>query len=55
MYFVSVQDAKDLNDRMDGTALGTNSLTTGDISGRVEYTTPDSQGRVNVYVYLTHR
>src|SRR5204863_8936817 len=51
---VAVQDARDLNDRLDGLALGTNNLTTADIAGRVEYTAPAS-GLVNVYVYLTHR
>jgi len=48
---VSQADAKDLNDRIDGTALGTPAGTP-DNRGRVEYagTFP-----TDVYVYLTHR
>jgi len=54
---VSQADAKDLNDRMDGTALGTpgGALGVKDNFGRVEYSTPDPNSTVDVYVYLTHR
>jgi prepilin-type N-terminal cleavage/methylation domain-containing protein len=54
---VSQADAKDLNDRIDGTALGTpnGSLGVKDNFGRVEYNTPDPNSTVDVYVYLTHR
>ncbi len=45
-------DAKDLNDRIDGLALGS-SIGTNDISGRVKYAT--STSNTTVYVYLTHR
>jgi len=48
---VSQADAKDLNDRIDGTALGTVSGTS-DNKGRVEYNAPFP---TDVYVYLTHR
>jgi prepilin-type N-terminal cleavage/methylation domain-containing protein len=50
LFGVSQADAKDLNDRVDGTALGTASGA--DSKGRVEYggTFPTT-----VYVYLTHR
>jgi len=50
MFGVSQADAKDLNDRIDGTALGVQSGN--DNKGRVEYagTFPTT-----VYVYLTHR
>ncbi|HZR16717.1 MAG TPA: type II secretion system protein [Verrucomicrobiae bacterium] len=55
---VSQADAKDLNDRIDGTALGTpnGALGVADTSGRVEYGAPTAgSGTVDVYVYLTHR
>jgi len=54
LFGVSQADAKDLNDRIDGTALG--SATTTDSKGRVEYA-PSAGGAagVTVYVYLTHR
>jgi prepilin-type N-terminal cleavage/methylation domain-containing protein len=50
IYNVSQADAKDLNDRIDGTALG--SAGGADSVGRIEYagTFPTT-----VYVYLTHR
>ncbi len=51
---VSIADAKDLNDRIDGTGLGTSDLTSADLRGRVEYAAP-SAGTTTVYVYLTHR
>lgn len=53
IYGVSSADAKDLNDRIDGAALGT-ALGTADALGRVEYDTPVN-GTTTVYVYLTHR
>ena len=39
---VAVQDAKDLNDSIDGLTLGTGNLTSADSKGRVEYTAPRS-------------
>jgi prepilin-type N-terminal cleavage/methylation domain-containing protein len=51
---VSQSDAKDLNDRIDGTALGT-PLGQADTAGRVEYSLPNGNGPVTVYIYLTHR
>lgn len=51
---VAISDAKDLNDLVDGTALGASSLSTGDTKGRVEYV-PPTNGTTTVYVYLTHR
>ncbi len=54
IYNVAVADAKDLNDRLDGTALGVSSLTAADNRGRVEYDTP-AGGLTTVYIYLTHR
>jgi prepilin-type N-terminal cleavage/methylation domain-containing protein len=54
MYGVSQADAKDLNDRIDGLALG--AQTGSDTLGRVEYNIPaGNNGPVTVYVYLTHR
>jgi prepilin-type N-terminal cleavage/methylation domain-containing protein len=49
---VSPQDAKDLNDRIDGTALGA-AVGTADKLGRVEYQIVS--GSATVYVYLTSR
>jgi prepilin-type N-terminal cleavage/methylation domain-containing protein len=49
---VSVADAKDLNDRIDGTVLGF-PIGSQDTVGRVEYTMISGSG--NVYIYLTHR
>jgi len=48
---VTENDAKDLNDRLDGTTLGS-ALGTDDTKGRVKYaaTTPTT-----VYIYVTHR
>ena len=51
MFHVSQADAKDLNDRIDGTALGA-PIGTADTKGRVEYTAANP---TDVYVYLTHR
>jgi prepilin-type N-terminal cleavage/methylation domain-containing protein len=48
---VSQADAKDLNDRIDGTALGV-PIGTADTLGRVEYS---ASNPTDVYVYLTHR
>jgi len=46
-------DAKELNDLIDGAALG---VTTGaDTKGRVEYTDPGTAGVTTVHVYITHR
>jgi len=50
---VTAADAKELNDRIDGTALGA-SFGEADNRGRVEYTQP-ANGTTTVYVYLTHR
>jgi len=49
---VSAQDAKDLNDRIDGTPLGA-PLGVQDQVGRVEYTM--SGNTATVYIYLTSR
>jgi prepilin-type N-terminal cleavage/methylation domain-containing protein len=54
MYGVSLADAKDLNDRIDGSALGVPQGTP-DAAGRVEYVVNGGVGPVTVYVYLTHR
>jgi general secretion pathway protein G len=53
---VSQADAKDLNDRIDGTALGA-AAGGDDTAGRVEYLTGGgtNSGPVTVFVYLTHR
>jgi prepilin-type N-terminal cleavage/methylation domain-containing protein len=48
---VTAQDAKDLNDRIDGTSLGS-ALGSADIKGRVEYA---GSFPTTVYIYLTHR
>ena len=50
---VTASDAKDLNDRIDGPALGS-AINVADLKGRVKYATP-SGGVTTVYVYLTHR
>ena len=50
IYHVSQADAKELNDRIDGTALGVSSGA--DNMGRVEYS---ASTPTDVYVYLTHR
>ena len=54
MFNVSQADAKDLNDRIDGLALGA-APGVSDTSGRVEYSVSAGSGPVTVYVYLTHR
>jgi type II secretory pathway pseudopilin PulG len=48
---VAIQDAKDLNDRIDGTALGARDLTSQDNLGRVEYL-PPTNNTTTVYIYL---
>ena len=53
VHDVTLADAKDLNDRLDGPSLG--SATPPDISGRVEYGTVKGNGLYDVYIYLTHR
>ena len=53
LYNVTAQDAKDLNDRVDGVALGA-AIGAADAKGRIEYATP-SGGLTTVYVYLTGR
>jgi len=50
---VAASDAKDLNDRLDGSALGS-AINVADTKGRVKYATP-SGGVTTVYLYLTHR
>jgi prepilin-type N-terminal cleavage/methylation domain-containing protein len=51
LYSVSAQDAKDLNDRIDGPALGSGVGQT-DAKGRVQYSGADP---TTVYIYITHR
>ena len=48
---VLITDAKDLNDRLDGVALGVTSGS--DTRGRVKYSS--GSPTTDVYVYLTHR
>jgi prepilin-type N-terminal cleavage/methylation domain-containing protein len=48
---VTENDAKDLNDRLDGTTLG-EPVGTSDLKGRVKYATGAS---TTVYIYVTHR
>jgi type II secretory pathway pseudopilin PulG len=50
---VTAADAKELNDRIDGAALGA-PLNGADYNGRVKYSAPVS-GTTTVYVYLAHR
>src|SRR5262245_5047274 len=50
---VTINDAKDLNDRLDGTALGTG--TPPDLVGRVKYAAPGANGLTDVHIYVTHR
>ena len=53
---VTENDAKDLNDRIDGAQLGVPIGTAGgDLNGRVKYAAPGGTGITTVYVYLTHR
>jgi prepilin-type N-terminal cleavage/methylation domain-containing protein len=52
---VSAADAKDLNDRLDGPALGA-ALNAPDLIGRVKFPAPASAGApVTVRIYVTHR
>ena len=51
---VASNDAKDLNDRLDGTALGNNG-SGADLKGRVKYAAPGANNLTDVYIYLTHR
>jgi prepilin-type N-terminal cleavage/methylation domain-containing protein len=50
---VTASDAKDLNDRLDGPALGS-AINAADTKGRVKYAAPVG-GVTDVYIYLTHR
>ena len=50
---VEEQDAKELNDRIDGSTLGA-ALASPDIKGRVKYTTV-AAGKVDVRIYLAHK
>ena len=54
---VSQSDAKDLNDRLDGVALGTTNIATADILGRVKYAAAGgtNSATTTVYMYITHR
>jgi len=51
---VDVQDAIDLNNRIDGPALGVTSLTANDEAGRVKYFT-STNGTVSLRIYLAHK
>ena len=53
----SLADAKELNDRIDGLALGAPAATPNgpDTKGKVEYTVNTTDNTCTVYVYLTHR
>jgi prepilin-type N-terminal cleavage/methylation domain-containing protein len=55
IYNVAAQDAKDLNDRIDGPPMGATDLTSADTKGRVEYAAPSSGTVGAVYIYITHR
>ena len=50
---VEEQDAKELNDRIDGTSLGA-ALGAADEKGRVKYTAADA-GKVDIRIYLAHK
>lgn len=52
---VTINDAKELNDRIDGLSLGSGSATGADTLGRVKYDEVTEDGVTTVYVYLTHR
>ncbi len=51
---VSAQDAKALNDRLDGPNLGAVDVTTADNLGQVEYAAPIN-GTTTVYIYITQQ
>jgi type II secretory pathway pseudopilin PulG len=50
---VTGNDAKDLNDRLDGPTLG--AATGADLVGRVKYADPTTTGLTTVYIYVNHR
>jgi hypothetical protein len=52
---VAAQDAKDLNDQLDGVALGPGNVTSADYQGRVEYNAPANGFVSDLYIYLTSR
>jgi prepilin-type N-terminal cleavage/methylation domain-containing protein len=53
---VEQNDAKDLNDRIDGTSLGADPTTANaaDLKGRVKYASYSGTPTNSVYIYLTH-
>jgi prepilin-type N-terminal cleavage/methylation domain-containing protein len=51
---VDAQDAKDFNDRIDGSVLGATNLVSVDNRGRVKYSAPVG-GKTDVRVYMAHR
>lgn len=52
---VDAQDAKALNDRIDGPNLGATIVMTNDWAGRVKYDVPDANLKTSVRVYMAHR
>jgi len=52
---VTENDAKDLNDRIDGPTLGIAIGGGNDINGRVKYAAPAATGLTDVIIYVTHR
>jgi hypothetical protein len=53
---VDAQDAKALNDRLDGITLGASIVMTNDWAGRVKYDVPDAATlKTSVRVYMAHR
>jgi len=52
---VPVQDAIDLNNRIDGPSLGAANSSLRDKAGRVEYDAPNNGVVANLYIYLTSR
>lgn len=51
---VDAQDAKDLNDRIDGAVLGATNVNASDMIGRVKYPA-HTNGKTDVHVYMAHR
>ncbi len=51
---VDAQDAKDLNDRLDGAVLGATNVNSADLVGRVKYPA-HTNGKTDVHVYMAHR
>jgi prepilin-type N-terminal cleavage/methylation domain-containing protein len=51
---VDDKDAKDLNDRLDGTTLGA-ALGAADAKGRVKYEAAGADGKTRLHIYLAHR